>query len=273
MRRTFLFIGLLLVGIVLAFSCGSNKTVVPEPSPFMLAAEVLSDSTSSWQLVREVTLPLCDSICNAITDESNLKRRMSGQEMAYDIMDAAIDSYLSHKEAGEDIPEQEILDIINPLQAALNQWFYSPDERLPHIWKDHFYVSYKDSENPMRGFFHLIITLPTQEHPEPEFHVFYPESAADRPAFVFKEQYGEDINGDDDIVFPDEWYYKNELGDERPMYARAGEHVVKMLLSHPTMYLLFESADTPDGTPGTFELASLQMAPMWTLWRDHAKNN
>ena len=70
----------------------------------MVAAEVLSDSSATWKSVKDVTLPLCDSLCKAITNENNLESRLAGQEMAYIIIDAVTDSYLAHSNAGEVIP-------------------------------------------------------------------------------------------------------------------------------------------------------------------------
>ena len=256
----------LLVIVVLFTSCSTKKKTALTPSAFMVAAEVLSDSTSTWESVKNVTLPLCDSLCEAITNENNLKSRLAGQEMAYDIIDAVTDSYLAHSNAGEVVPTQELYDIITPLQNALNQWFYAADEKLPHIWKDLFYVSYKESDNPQGGYFHLMISLPTEEQPEPELHVFYPESAAGRPAFVFKEKAGEDINENDELVYPAEVYLKNELSEGSTMYAKAGADVVQKILSHPSMFLLFESEVSSGYSFGGIEIALLQLELMWSLW-------
>lgn len=267
MRKSYLFRCLFLVVIVvLTISCNTKKNKSSNPSAFMMAAEVLSDSSATWKSVKDVTLPLCDSLCKAITNENNLESRLAGQEMAYVIIDAVTDSYLAHSNAGEVIPTQELYDITIPLQNALNQWFYADDEQLPHIWKDLFYVSHKESDNPLGGYFHLMISLPTEEQPEPEFYVFYPESAAGRPAFVFKEKAEEVINADDELVYPVEVYLKNELNDGSTMYAKAGADVVQKLLSSPSMFILFESEEIAGHPSGEIEIASLQLEPMWSLW-------
>ena len=111
-------------------------------------SDVTADSLSTWQDVMNATTPVLDSIILDATDDVNLKKRMLGQELGYLVMEALTDKYLDLEKHRESASSEELDRIVSTLQEALSCWFYSKDERLPHIWRDHYYVSNKNAEEP-----------------------------------------------------------------------------------------------------------------------------
>lgn len=235
--------------------------------------DVMLDSTATWDQVTSVVYPFADSVCNSSTDEVSLKNRMFGQEWGYTIIDLMTEKYSELKEAGKDVNYDDVNKIVGDLSKATAVWFYSSDERLPHFWRDHYYVSNKSAEEPVNGIFHIMVTLPTEENPEPTLHIFYPESAVGRPAIIFREHEEDNVVDDDfdmrHLVELDNWYEKDEVEEGMPMQASADETVVKKMLSNPIMYLLFQSGNAPDGTLGEVEVARVNLKPLHKLWKEH----
>lgn len=266
----------ILFSCLLFSSCGnsnSKKTAAPyidELSKIgQVALDALNDSSTTWSQIKEAFLPLVDAITDAASDESNLKRRMAGQEFGYMFMESAIDKYLELKDAGQIIPDEEINSIISPIQGALNCWFYESSEELPHLWKDHYYVSNKNAEEPVNGYFHIMVTLPTKGNSEPSLHIFYPESAESSPALIFHEDPTAPFFDADydlkNLIQLNDWFEKNENGDGMPMAATAGNDVVQKMLTYPVVYLLFRSSRTENGEPGELEVARLHLEPLQIL--------
>ncbi len=61
---------------------------------------------------------------------------------------------------------------------------------------------------------------------------------------------------------------KGEIEGGFPMYAKAGADVVKKMLVNEVMYLVFRSADTPDGEPGEIETARIMLEPFQRQWKE-----
>lgn len=49
---------------------------------------------------------------------------------------------------------------------------------------------------------------------------------------------------------------------------KAGADVVKKMLVNEVMYLVFRSADTPDGEPGEIETARIMLEPFQRQWKE-----
>lgn len=236
---------------------------------------VTADSLSTWQDVMNATTPVIDSIILDATDEVNLKKRMLGQELGYLVMEAITDKYLDLKAHGESASSEELDRIVSDLQGALCCWFYSEDERLPHIWRDHYYVSNKNAEEPSNGFFHIMVSVPTPAQPAPNLYIYYPESAEGRPAIIFREHLDNDLVDDKfdvhDIVTLQDWYKKDEVEKGFPMYATADEDVVEKMLCNSFMYLLFQSRPASEGAPGEVEIARVHLEPFQIMWQELVK--
>lgn len=236
---------------------------------------VTADSLSTWQDVMNATTPVIDSIILDATDEVDLKKRMLGQELGYLVMEAITDKYLDLKAHGESASSEELDRIVSDLQGALCCWFYSEDERLPHIWRDHYYVSNKNAEEPSNGFFHIMVSVPTPAQPAPNLYIYYPESAEGRPAIIFREHLDNDLVDDKfdvhDIVTLQDWYKKDEVEKGFPMYATADEDVVEKMLCNSVMYLLFQSRPASEGAPGEVEIARVHLEPFQIMWQELVK--
>lgn len=264
--------------LLTVLSCGNAQKKGGNNNLFemmQVLSVVTADSLSTWQDVMNATTPVIDSIILDATNEVNLKKRMLGQELGYLVMEAITDKYLDLKAHGESASSEELDRIVSDLQGALCCWFYSEDERLPHIWRDHYYVSNKNAEEPSNGFFHIMVSVPTPAQPAPNLYIYYPESAEGRPAIIFREHLDNDLVDDKfdvhDIVTLQDWYKKDEVEKGFPMYATADEDVVEKMLCNSVMYLLFQSRPASEGAPGEVEIARVHLEPFQIMWQELVK--
>lgn len=264
--------------LLTVLSCGNAQKKGGNNNLFemmQVLSVVTADSLSTWQDVMNATTPVIDSIILDATDEVDLKKRMLGQELGYLVMEAITDKYLDLKAHGESASSEELDRIVSDLQGALCCWFYSEDERLPHIWRDHYYVSNKNAEEPSNGFFHIMVSVPTPAQPAPNLYIYYPESAEGRPAIIFREHLDNDLVDDKfdvhDIVTLQDWYKKDEVEKGFPMYATADEDVVEKMLCNSVMYLLFQSRPASEGAPGEVEIARAHLEPFQIMWQELVK--
>ena len=265
--------------LLTVLSCGNAQKKGGNNNLFemmQVLSVVTADSLSTWQDVMNATTPVIDSIILDATDEVDLKKRMLGQELGYLVMEAITDKYLDLKAHGESASSEELDRIVSDLQGALCCWFYSEDERLPHIWRDHYYVSNKNAEEPSNGFFHIMVSVPTPAQPAPNLYIYYyPESAEGRPAIIFREHLDNDLVDDKfdvhDIVTLQDWYKKDEVEKGFPMYATADEDVVEKMLCNSVMYLLFQSRPASEGAPGVVEIARVHLEPFQIMWQELVK--
>ena len=272
MKRLSFFLPILLL---VCIGCGPKKQqnkphTMREVGEYALS--VLMDSTSTWKEVIEAVNPLVDSLSMAAIDENDLRRRLSAQELGYIVIESIVDKYINLQEGGEKVSEDDLNRVVGSTRSAICSWFYDDTSDLPHIWRDHYYVSNKSADKPVNGYFHIMVSVPTDENPQPSLLVFYPESAEDMPAIIFRE-HEEDQAFDDeydmrDIIVLEAWSRKDELEDGYPMYASAGPEVVEKMMSNAVMYLLFRSAETESGDPGELEVASVSLEPFHTIWKE-----
>lgn len=264
--------------LLTVLSCGNAQKKGGNNNLFemmQVLSVVTADSLSTWQDVMNATTPVIDSIILDATDEVDLKKRMLGQELGYLVMEAITDKYLDLKAHGESASSEELDRIVSDLQGALCCWFYSEDERLPHIWREHYYVSNKNAEEPSNVFFHIMVSVPTPAQPAPNLYIYYPESAEGRPAIIFREHLDNDLVDDKfdvhDIVTLQDWYKKDEVEKGFPMYATADKDVVEKMLCNSVMYLLFQSRPASEGAPGEVEIARVHLEPFQIMWQELVK--
>ena len=264
--------------LLTVLSCGNAQKKGGNNNLFemmQVLSVVTADSLSTWQDVMNATTPVIDSIILDATDEVDLKKRMLGQELGYLVMEAITDKYLDLKAHEESASSEELDRIVSDLQGALCCWFYSEDERLPHIRRDHYYVSNKNAEEPSNGFFHIMVSVPTPAQPAPNLYIYYPESAEGRPAITFREHLDNDLVDDKfdvhDIVTQQDWHKKDEVEKGFPMYATADEDVVEKMLCNSVMYLLFQSRPASEGAPGEVEIARVHLEPFQIMWQELVK--
>ena len=257
-----------------AFSCGQTQKKVENTTSlsdlYKSFVEVILDSTSSWQMVNAIALPFVDSLCIAVSDENSLERRLFGQEWGYMTIGLISDKYVRLVNANEEVSSDDYALILERLSEALSLWFYSDDDILPCIWRDHYYTCNQNSENPVDGYFHIMITLPTEAEPSPSLQIFYPEAAESDPYLVFPQNiYNDSLEESPekrDVVQMMDWLPKDGIANGFPMYAEGDVEIVNKMLKNDVMYLMFTSEATPDGSPGEAEIARVNLYPMQRIW-------
>ena len=145
-----------------AMSCGQTTKKASPKTLDQLHREfvdVMLDSTASWKQVTDVVYPFADSVCAAAADEVSLKNRIFGQEWGYMTIELMSEKYAELNDAGKDADYDDVTKILGQIADGMMLWFYSEDEQLPHLWRDHYYVCHQHSEEPTNGFFHLMVTV------------------------------------------------------------------------------------------------------------------
>ena len=260
---------------ILAVSCGQNTKKKAAQTRDQLHQEflgVMLDSTASWKQVTDVVYPFVDSLCAAASDEISLENRMYGQEWGYVTIEALSEKYVELKDDGKTPDYDDVSKILEQIAGAMMLWFYTPDEQVPNIWRDHYYVCHQHSEAPTNGFFHLMVTVPTEDQPKPTLRIFYPDSAEGSPMIVFSKYVAGDSaeeNEDSrDIVRLEDWSPKDSIENGFPMYAIGDASVVEKMLKNDVAYLLFESGTSPYGAPGETEIARLSLNSFQEKWKE-----
>ena len=165
----------------------------------------------------------------------------------------------------------DVTKILGQIADGMMLWFYSEDEQLPHLWRDHYYVCHQHSEEPTNGFFHLMVTVPTEERPEPTLRIFYPDSAEGSPFIVFtKYKEGGGVEEDEksrDLIQLENWSPKDSVEEGYPMYAIGDASIVEKMLNNDVAYLMFVSGESSNGDPGETEIARLGLSSFQELWK------
>ena len=256
------------------FSCSQTRRTVENTTPLSdlhkSFVEVILDSTSSWQMVNATTLPFVDSLCIAALDENSLGRRLYGQEWGYMTIGLITEKYSQLFGSGNEVSQNEYALIIDRLSDAASSWFYSDDDILPCIWRDHYYTCYHHAENPVDGYFHIMITLPTEEDPSPSLQIFYPDAAEGDPYLVFSQYINpdgaEESPQNREVVQLKDWLPKDGIANGFPMYAEGGADIVEKMLNSDVVYLVFTSEATQDGIPGETEMARVNLKNLQIIW-------
>jgi len=148
----------------------------------------------------------------------------------------------------------------------MSLWFYSEDDILPCIWRDHYYTCNQNADNPVDGYFHIMITLPTEEDPAPSLQIFYPMAAEGNPYIMFAGLDNQDNSNKQEVIQLKDWQPKDSIAMGYPMYAEADVEIVNKMLKNDAMYLMFTSEATADGAPGETEIARVNLQPMQRIW-------
>ena len=271
MKQLFLFVLLLC-----AFSCGQTQKKVDNTASLSdlhkSFVEVILDSTSSWPMVNAIALPFVDSLCIAASDENSLEKRLFGQEWGYMTIGLITEKYSQLFRSGNEVSQNDYALILDRLSDAVSSWFYSDDDILPCIWRDHYYTCNQKSENPVDGYFHIMITLPTEEDPLPSLQIFYPVAAKGDPFLVFSQYINPDSAEESpenrEVVQLVDWLPKDGIANGYPMYAEGGEDIINKMLNSDVMYLMFTSEATPEGSPGETEIARVNLSSFQRKWKE-----
>ena len=152
--------------------------------------------------------------------------------------------------------------MMSPLLESLGKWFYEVEEGIPVLWHDMYYLADKESDEPIDVYFHIMVLLPTEDDPEPELDVFFPENAESLPRMIFSKFIGpdtvdEDMNSVVTVSF-DEWHPRNEIEEGYPLYGVAGPDVIDKMLTYDVMYLFYSRSQDPS-SEAHYEAARLTL--------------
>lgn len=223
--------------------------------------EMLLDSTSTLVQIREAIVPIIDRLWEESGDLDDLNKRLSAQKESLIYIDALTIWYETQLVKGHNIPAESINEILDPLTIIGCQWFCDPDGEYPYIWRELYYSSNRESENPIDGYFKIMVILPDANNPAPSVHIFFPMMAESAPRLYFCN-YSDRALGEVDhlhqviVDFDDEWIPQH---DEIPMAVFGEKDLVDKMLQFDIMYLAFRSCPTKSGGPGETEIAMMPL--------------
>ena len=253
-----LFIAILLTFGLLS-QCRGDKvpkgnTQVPEVESASFSGlasgiqSVFDDTSSSPNELLSALSPFIDSLLVLARDENNQRNRIAAQHLSYLAIELLSDR------CGNDIDDEAAVQAMNNMASRLldaaGQWFYSEEEGIPCIWQDLYYISHKNTDNPINGFFHIMVLLPREGRSDAELDVFFPDNAASMPYLAFTKfrdakSLDEDYENVVSVQF-DSWHKKDEIEVGYPLYGVAGQDVVDLMLNQDVMYLWFSNSENPD---------------------------
>ena len=248
--KRLLYIAALLLS---ATSCETRgKSIDPKSIDELLLdyIHVVEDSSSTWPMVEKAAVQLADYLYDALGDEDNLDRRVSSQAIAYETMVTAINKYYEfHDTGGEDKTRLDCF--VGLLGDAIFQWFYDNNEEYPNLWRDHYYVSDKEAENPIDGYYH-----------------------EGNPMIMFRDfdEDGKEVKVRRDVIQVEKWAAKGEISDNSSIISVSGPDVVEKMLEHEVMYLSFIREHADDDDDGGLEIARMPLAQFQAKWREIVEN-
>ena len=231
---------------------------------------VFDDTSSSPKELLSALTPFIDSLLVLARDENNQRNRIAAQHLSYLAIELLADR------CGNDIDDeaddvQAMNNMASRLLDAIGQWFYSEEEGVPCIWQDLYYISHKDSDNPINGFFHIMVLLPTKDRPDAELDVFFPDNAVSMPYLAFtKFRDANSLDEDYENVVSaqfDSWHKKDEVEIGYPLYGVAGQGIVDLMMNQDVMYLRFSNSENPDDDD--IETARISLNYFQNKYREH----
>ena len=261
---------LLVLCSLLLLQCGANKSTVEDYTPegkndsysnlFSHLQSAFADSTLCAADFKNAIAPYLDTLVSLSEDQQNLKNRLAAQQVAYYAIDMLYDRFGS--EDADDADLKTLDSMVSPLLEALSKWFYEVDEGIPILWHDLYYLADKESDDPINGYFHIMVLLPAEDHPEAELDVFFPDNAENLPCMIFTKFLGPDTVDEDSnsvvTVSFDNWYRRDEVEEGYPLYGVAGPDVIEKMLSNDVMYLFYSRSQDP-ASESHYETARLSL--------------
>lgn len=200
--------------------------------------------------------PSIDSIIKWANDQEDLDNRLNAQALAYQTFNMVGEKLASDNADKLDITAVEET-VISPLLNAIEQWYFDieKEEGIPYLWRDLFYISDKETQQPSDGFFHIMVLPYFTDSDEAGLQVFFPESAEIAQFLAFSK----DDDPDDMVIIPfDDWFHKGEFNEDYPVVAFAGQDAVEKMLSYDSMFVIF-SNDQDSANADNYETAKLSL--------------
>ena len=243
-------------------SVGIAAQVVSENPTMVSTIKMLQDSTSTLEQVQEAFIPVLEQLWEDSGDLNDLDKRLSAQKKSLILTQAVAEWFDRQLSIGNNVTAKSINKILDPLTAIGSQWFCNPDGEYPYIWRELYYVSNRESEDPIDGYFKIMIVLPCEKDPSPSAHIFFPMMAAGAPRLYFSVYSDPAIAEEDyslqEIVDIEDSDWK-QRHDDLPMTVFGGKEIVEKMLQYDVMYLAFRSSPTKSGGPGETEIAMMPL--------------
>ena len=254
-------------------ACGQSRlqsTITSNPQFHLTFLDVVYDSSATWKDITNAAQAFVDSLIIIANDEANLDNRLAGQQWGYVTIDVLLEKYYDMEKHGIPVVYEDLNPLMAGITEAASVWFYTDDDKVPNIWRDHYYRCYQNSDNPIDDYYHIMVTLPSETMPEPSLQIFFPDAAEKEPGLVFTNNKSDGSGEEDlenmDIISISKWI-KNYTGEEGlPMHADLGADIVKKMLSHSYMYITFQSRMRPEGDPLETEIARINLDSFQAKW-------
>lgn len=218
--------------------------------------KAFNDGTLNTEKLIAAIAPSIDSIIKWANDQEDLDNRLNAQALAYQTFNMVGELLASDNADKLDITAVEET-VISPLLNAIEQWYFDieKEEGIPYLWRDLFYISGKETEQPSDGFFHIMVLPYFADSYEAGLQVFFPESAETAQFLAFAK----DDDPDDMVMIPfDDWFHKGEFNEDYPVVAFAGQDAVDKMLSYDSMFIIF-SGDQDSANTDNFETSKLSL--------------
>ena len=225
--------------------------------------DVFYDKSVSAERLADVLIQYGDYLKIAASNLDNVDMRVDTQRRSSFTVSLLLEKFAQMDSLGIEVSRAQMDSCLSSLIDVINQWYYSENEGEPMIFKEVYYNSYQQSENPVPGYFQIFVYLPTEKHTEPAVGIFYPQTAKSDPLIIFtkKEEDGVPAGGwdDQDFVYANSLEMKNAKGDGAPMNDFFGPDFLEKMLNNEHMYLMFYSESPEPGVLGDREIARLDL--------------
>ena len=235
---------------------------------------VMSDTTATPHEVSIAVIPLAERLADmATSSDKQVRINVMGlsQELLLDL--AFKFDNLSKEES------EELHKVLALLGEILDRWvpIIGADGAVT-LTKDIVYVSYQNSDERKEWYFTLQVTPPLSPDKEPYVKVTFPSTAIDVPSLIFsrykasEEDMEENKQSRKQVEF-DQWWGKDQLGEEIPLMALGGSNILQNMLEHDILYIGFVSEDLSETTKGEYEIARIRLKSFKEAYLKHEHDN
>lgn len=275
--RILLFVIIILISV----SCGSGKRNGSDKAQDLSTitllenvSRVMSDTTATPHEVSIAVIPLAERLADmATSSDKQVRINVMGlsQELLLDL--AFKFDNLSKEES------EEIHKVLGLLGEILDRWVpITGADGTITLTKEIVYISYQNSDERKEGYFTLQVTPPLSPDKEPYVKVTFPSTAIDAPSLIFsrymasEEDMEENKQSRKQVEF-DQWWGKDQLGEEIPLMALGGSNILQNMLEHDILYIGFVSEDLSETTKGEYEIARIRLKSFKEAYLKHEHDN
>ena len=236
--------------------------------------DIMNDRSLSADALVEALSPYMDSIVAMANDSESLGNRMASQILAHQMVNQMTENYFLDDDTDDSVIKALDDVILPPILDVLGKWFIDIDDETHVLWSDKLYISDKQSDEPINGYFHIMVLMKVEDDDVPELDIFFPDCAESLPVLAFAKDENLDALPDDQdsiVQIPlEQWLAKDELAEGYPLFAFAGQDVVEMMLEYDIMFISFSRSN--DYNTEMFETARLSLAPFQEKYQEYMSN-